>query len=254
MISDASDAPQRFGAEQSPLYEGLKWAMEVRKALDGGLGTTVRELRTLDTAIADLPLTGAPGDLARAAREELDAVADKLAGEDFITHGADLATALTGLEARVAETVRHMTQAQAQRLREADQDLNLIPEWSLFTVEEQSNALAELERLPVAASEDVAGLKKLIARQYDIETTVSALKTRIVADARARQLREREAAAASSGTASGGVLRNPPPRRTLTVPARIATVADLDALVRRLQAMRAELAFVEYDLVIGGED
>jgi hypothetical protein len=28
LLSDASDAPQRFGAEQSPLYDGLKWALE----------------------------------------------------------------------------------------------------------------------------------------------------------------------------------------------------------------------------------
>jgi hypothetical protein len=250
MMSDASDAPQRFGAEQSPFYDGLKWAIAARKALDQDLSATVRELRDLDAAISDLPLTGAPGELRSVAREELDAVAEKLAREDFIAHGADLATALTGLKARVAETVRALTQSQAQRLREAEQGIKLLPEWSTFTAEEQRNALAELERLPVAASEDVAGLKKLIARQYDIGQTVEAIKTRLVGDARARQLREREAEA-------GGVLREPPAtktRRSLTVPARIGTVEELDRLVRRLQAVRAELTFAEYDLVVGGED
>src|SRR6202042_865511 len=32
LLSDASDAPQRFGAEQSPLYDGLKWAIAAKTA------------------------------------------------------------------------------------------------------------------------------------------------------------------------------------------------------------------------------
>ena len=36
LLSDASDAPQRFGAEQSALYDGLKWAIAAKARLRPG--------------------------------------------------------------------------------------------------------------------------------------------------------------------------------------------------------------------------
>jgi hypothetical protein len=252
LIVDASDAPQRFGAEQSPLYEGLKWAIEARTALDQGLDPTVRELRSLDGAIKELPLTGAPGELRAAAADELNAVAEKLDDEEFIKHGVDLRTTLTGLQAEVAATVRLMAQAQAQRLQEAAQDIERLPEWSEFTAEEQSNALAKLGAFKVTATGDVAGLKMLIARQYDIETTVSDLKARLVADVRARQLREREEREKRERESGGGFAAPRSRYRSpLLVPARITTAAELDALIGRLQALRGDLDSTDFDIVIG---
>ena len=70
---------------------------------------------------------------------------------------------LTTLLARVGDAARSLAKAQAQRLRDAEQDLELLPEWSAFTAEEQSNALAELQPPAVTVTEDVTGLKKLIA-------------------------------------------------------------------------------------------
>ena len=246
MLSDASDAPQRFGAEQSPLYDGLKWAMAARTALDQGLGNTVRELRDLAGVVDELPTTGAPGELREAVREDLEAVANRLGQDDFVRHRADLGSMLTALSARVAETVRATAKGQEQRLRDAEQDLQLLPEWSAFTAEEQSNALAELPRLAITVDENLAGLKKLVARQYDIEQTIAHLKARIVQDARARAQREREAE-----TAGGFREATAKTRRPLAVPARIATAAELDALIRELQALRIDIAYTEFDIVIG---
>jgi hypothetical protein len=92
----------------------------------------------------------------------------------------------------------------------------------------------------------VAGLKKLIARQFDIDQTIADLKTRIVRDARARRQREHEAE-----TGGGFREQTEKTRRPLPVPARIATAAELDALIRRLQALRIDLAYTEFDIVIG---
>jgi hypothetical protein len=132
MMSDASDAPQRFGAENSPLYDGLKWAIAARTTLDQGLDGTVRQLRILAEAIRELPATGAPGELRTATDDDLKTVETRLGSDDFIKHGPDLSTALTGFQASVASTVRAMEQAQAQRLQEAGQDVARLPEWPLF--------------------------------------------------------------------------------------------------------------------------
>jgi hypothetical protein len=246
MLSDASDAPQRFGAEQSPLYDGLKWAIAAHTALDLGLGDIARDLRNLAGAIDDLPSTGVPGELRESVSEDLETVADRLRQDDFVRHKADLASGLTTLSAYVADAVRAMAKTQAQRLRDAERDLELLPEWSAFTAEEQSNVLAELQHPAIAVSEDVAGLKKLIARQYDIEQTITDLKARIVRDAHARRQRERE-------VETGSGFREPTAkvRRPLPLPARIATAAELDALIRRLQALRIDLPYTEFDIIIG---
>jgi hypothetical protein len=246
MLSDASDAPLRFGAEDSPLYVGLKWAMATRIALDQGFGDTIRDLRDLALAIDELPSTGIPGELRESVREDLETVADRLGQDDFVRHKADLASGLTTLSAHVADAVRAMARAQTQRLRDAEQDLELLPEWSAFTAEERGNALAELQRPALTVGEDVAGLKKLIAQQYDIDQTIADLKARIVRDAHARRLREREAE-------TGGGFREPTAkaRRPLSVPACIATVPELDALIRRLQALRIDLPYTEFDVIIG---
>ncbi len=115
-----------------------------------------------------------------------------------------------------------------------------------FTAEEQSNTLAELQRLAITVDEDVVGLKKLIARQYDVEQTIANLKARIVQDAHARAQREREAE-----TTGGFREATAKTRRRLPVPARIATPAELDALIRQLQALRIDIAYTEFDIVIG---
>jgi hypothetical protein len=245
LLSDASDAPQRFGAEHSTLYDGLKWAMAARLAFDQGLGETAGDLRTLAQAIDELPTTGAPGKLREVVRDDLVIVNDRLAQDDFFKHKADLSTELTALNSNVAYTVREMTKQQTQRLRNAEQELQLLPEWAVFTAEEQNTSLAELQQLAVTVDEDIVGLKKVIARQFDIESTIGELKTRIVQEARARRQRER-------GTGDGGGLRKPEARtrRTVSVPAQIATTAELDAVIHRLQALRVDLGFVEFDIEI----
>jgi hypothetical protein len=177
-------------------------------------------------------------------QENLDAVSDRLRQDDFFNHRADLNTKLTGLKARVTDTARAMAKTQAQRQRDAEQDLQILPEWSELTSEEQSNALAEIERLTLTALEDMAGLKKLIAGQFDIETTIGHLKARIVGQTRERRQRKFESAAA------GAREDHRKTRRELALPRRIATVAELDGAIRRLEEVRVELPFNEFDIVV----
>jgi hypothetical protein len=101
LLSDGSDAPQRLGAEESPLYDELKWGLAVKLAFDQGLGETVRELRELSRAICELPATGAPGELRGQVRDDLDAVSDCLTQDNFFSHKADLNTKLTELRVSV---------------------------------------------------------------------------------------------------------------------------------------------------------
>jgi hypothetical protein len=242
LLTDCSDAPQVFGAESSTLFDGLKWAQKVKLAFDQKLDRTVRRVRDLQRDLASLPKTGAPGELVKSVEDDLEALRDRLAQQSFFDHAADIATTCTSVENRVADTVRTMASAQASLINDAATDIARIPEWSEFTAEEQHKALAELQELSVKVSEDIVGLKALLASQYDISTTIQDLKRRIVEEGRERR-RPPE-------PKPGGMEENRP-RRALKVPARIVTTEELDQLIRRLQELRSEASYYEFDVEIG---
>ena len=83
LLTDASDAPQRLGSEESSLCDGLKWATEVDRALKNGLEQTVRELQQHRRDIEALPDTGVPGKLRQDLADELTQVGERLARNDF---------------------------------------------------------------------------------------------------------------------------------------------------------------------------
>ncbi|MGY8704587.1 BREX system P-loop protein BrxC [Bradyrhizobium sp. 18BD] len=246
LLSDASDAPQRFGAEQSPLYDALKWAIAAKLAFDHGIADTIKALRSLQRGVDGLPNTGAPKELREAAGEDLVAVADILAHDDFFKRKADLNTRRTTIEARVAEAVTAMHAAQAERLLAAESELALIPEWSEFTAEEQAGTLGKIQALSVEVMPDIAGVQKLVARQFDIEGTIAETKVKVVQEGKAR--RQQVLYPKTSSTPVQGVQEKR--KKTITIPARIGTPAELDALIRTLSDLRRELLDIDLDFVV----
>ncbi len=61
LFTDASEAPQRLGSEDSKLYTNLKWAAELKRALDQGLEQTLHELQQHRREVESLPDSGTPG-------------------------------------------------------------------------------------------------------------------------------------------------------------------------------------------------
>lgn len=241
--TDASDAPQRFGAEESPLYAGLKWAIEARNAFQQDFADTVRDLRSIRAAVAELPSSGVPGQLRDDVQEALERVDACLAEREFFKHRADLATRLTELQARIADAVRAMRDAQKGRLRQAEQEVRLLPEWHEFTAEEQSGLLDRLQAMEISAAEDLVGLKRLVARQFDIDVSISDVKNKIVSEGRER-LADR---LKQSGGLGGGAAKEV---KIFAVPKRIASHDQLDALITALQQLRAEIGYADFDVTL----
>lgn len=105
LFTDASDAPQRLGAETSAIYDNLKWALEVKLLLDNGLDATLRDLQAHRRDIEALPDTGVPGELRRELAEDLGTLSERLGKEDFYKHTADFNSQLTHLKGRVRDAV-----------------------------------------------------------------------------------------------------------------------------------------------------
>ena len=164
-------------------------------------------------------------------------MAQRLSQPTFYQHAADLNSLRTAIKARVRGAAVVMAQSQRQTLAEAAQDLQRLPEWGELTQEEQSQTLARLDDLAIETTPDLQGIKRLLNQEYVIQATAGELKRSIE-----RHGRERRVIIAEPGK---GV------KRTVTLPPRLTSVAQLEALLRSLEALRAQLdeaAVIEFTI------
>lgn len=234
LLTDASDASQRLGSEQSTLYDGLRWAFEADRALKNGLEQTVREIQAHRREIESLPDSGVPGKLRQNLAEELAEVARKLDRQDFHARVADLNTALSALKTRARDAALEMAEEQRRRLQEAQQDLQRSGGWSELRREEQSAVLGQVEQLALGAEANLQGLKTLLTHEYVIHSQLQDIRNRIekVASERAREKeRERKERARTQGIW----------HRKVAIPSRIRSMAALNTVLTSLESLRAEV-------------
>jgi len=252
LFTDASDAPQRLGAEDSAIYDNLKWALEVKRSLDNGLDSTVRELQSHRQDIETLPDTGVPGELRNQLNEDLSTLTDRLKKEDFYKHTADFSSLLTHIKGRVREAVISLSDQQKQRLKEGAEELQRISEWTELTQEERGSTLSQLDALEISATEDLAGLRKLLARDYDISSTIDNLRRSIQRQGQERLRLRIEEDRAEKGKTGPAKLE-----QAISVPTRMRSAADLDALILKLNEIKSQLALydeIEVSFLFDGEE
>lgn len=235
LYTDASDATQRLGAETSTLHDNLKWAQQLNRAFDNGLDATLRELQAHRRDIESLPDTGVPGELRRELREDLVTLAEWVGEQDFYRHAPDFNVMLTHWKGRVRDAVVRMSARQKGRLQEGVEDLQRMPEWEELTQEERGNAVNRLDALAIIVGEDLNGLKRLLAQDYDINSTVEDLKRSIQRQSQERALKELDE---QGKTAESVALKL---KRSIAIPGRMTSAADLDRLIQQLNEIRAQL-------------
>ncbi len=248
LFTDASDAPQRLGAEQSAVYENLRWALEIKRVFDNGVDHTLSDLQTHRRDIDGLPDTGAPGDLRKELRDDLDILGERLKLEDFYRHAADFNSLLTHIKARVRDSAKSVSDQQGQRIRDGVEDLQRLPQWIELSQEERSNAIARLEGLAIEVECDIAGIRKLLARDYDIGSTLEDQKRSIITLVAARrnpELKEEQLQGVSFSRK----------RQSLRLPTKLTTALALDTVIGRLESFRPALEAGDTDLVldVGGD-
>lgn len=252
LFTDASDAPQRLGAETSALFDNLKWALEVKRALDNGLDGTLRELQSHRQDIEALPDTGVPGELRNELSEDLSALTERLKTEDFFKHSADFSSLLTHVKSRVREAVVSLSDQQKQRIKEGAEELQRVPEWGELTQEERGSTIGQLDGLELTATHDLAGLRKLLARDYDISSTIDELRRSIQRQGQERIRQRIEDERAETGKKGPAKFE-----QSVSVPTKMTTAADLDALILKLNEIKAQLALydeIEVSFSFGSEE
>ena len=214
-----------------------------------GLDATLRDLQAHRRDIEALPDTGVPGDLRRELTEDLGTLAERLNKEDFFKHIADFNSQLTHLKGRVRDAVITLSEQQKLRLTVGVEDLQRIPEWDELTQEERGNAVNRLDGLALAATQDLVGLKKLLARDYDINSTLEDLKRSIQRQGQERLRQRIEEERVKSGDKGPAKLT-----KSISVPVKMTSAADIDALIQQLHEIKTQLglyAEIEISLVLG---
>ena len=253
VLTDGSDAPQRFGKEESRLYDSLVWAGEVKNALEQGLESTLRELKTLWEAVESLPNTGIPGSLKAEMADPLVQLKARLIPMDAHRSAADFNSRLTELRGRIRQAAESMLAEQQQRLQQVEQELKRVSEWPELSVPEQQELLARLERLVLEVAPDLVGLKALVNRDYELQGEVTALKSEIERVGRKRQqerIKEEQDKLAKVSEGKRVITRR------IQAKAQINSLQDLDAMIQQLQKLRGELEYAHaFELVVElGED
>ena len=237
LLTDASDAPQRLGSPESSLFQSLKWAIEVERALRNGLEPTIRDLQEHLKGIEALPNTGVPGALLQDVSEDIVRVKEGLAQTNFHESAADLSSALTAIRTRTRTAAIELATEQREALKRAGEELHQLPQWEELTQEEQSDILGQVEGIAVEADEDLAGIAKLLRDSFVIRSRIDRIREGILRTAEERRLsrieEEREKARRDGKTRL---------ERTIRVPSAITSESDLDELIDSLRQLREELS------------
>jgi hypothetical protein len=120
---------------------------------------------------------------------------------------------------------------QKSRLEHAAYELQHVPGWDELTPEEHGNAVASLDGLLIEVTQDLTGLKKLLARDYDIGSTIDQLEANIQAKGEERR-RQRQVE---------GVVEKAKLVRSVDVPVKVTAVDGLDSLIGQLTDVRSQV-------------
>jgi hypothetical protein len=171
-------------------------------------------------------------------------LAQRLRQENFFEHAADLNSQLTAIEAKIRDATVQMESAQSDRIKTAQQSLQYLPGWRELTQEEQQNILGGLEGLSIRTTHNLAGLKQLLNQNYVLQSQVSDLSAKITQLAQQRQTERLNEQKAGKQKLI----------RTLSVPALVKNVAQLDKLIHQLQSLKTEALYSDIELTIQLEE
>lgn len=177
---DASDATNRLGGEECPLFDDLYWAREVKKAFDNGIGLIVKQAIKLLDEIPKLPDTGVPGTLISETQGLRDGLNDDLQRNDFYNYMPQMQNSITEIEACVSVAASEFIKQQTDDLTARISRLLSLPEWNQLGTEDKNRLGSELDELKVEAKLDLDGLRQLINNDYDLNNQLRRFESEII--------------------------------------------------------------------------
>jgi hypothetical protein len=236
LANDASDAPQRLGAEESQVFKSLQWAGSVQSAFKQGLDKTLKELKGLVTTIDILPKSGIPGELKEMVREDVSSFLEQTKKVDFYKHNADFNSTLTSLKASISQSVENLLLSQEKSIEKLQEDITALQGWSELTIEEKGFESQRLEDLVVNADTDIAGLNKLLAQEFNIQQRFLSVKESVKA-----KVQEKRVQRVSEEKAKNKKEGNAKIERRIVIPKFVTQKNELEQLIQTLTQLKGDL-------------
>jgi hypothetical protein len=176
---DASEAPGMIGAEECELIENLKWARDVRKALEQKLGETAQAARKLLNDIPNLPTIGAAEVLQRESETLRAELAGCLEREDFHALGADIRNRVQGLNTLVKAAAENLSEEFRRAIEQEKEAIRSTVLWQSLPVEARAGFSAELDRISVVPANDLDGMRVLANQKLGADGTLNAIRQQV---------------------------------------------------------------------------
>ena len=176
---DASDAANRLGGEQCPLADDLRWAREVTKAFQNGIGAVIRRANDLIREIPLLPKAGPFAEVITETETDRQQLVDYIQRPEFHRHKADMQDRVTSIEGIIALKAATVLQEQTAYLDAEKAKILNSPEWGELGQDDRVRLAGELDALRVEATQDLAGLKQLITNRYALDAELQRIRQEI---------------------------------------------------------------------------
>jgi len=176
---DASDAANRLGGEECPLYDDLIWVRDLKKAFDEGISAVAKEARELLNEIPQLPQAGIPGDLITEATEPRDHLIDLLSRENFFKHVPDIQNQIHIIQMKIKDKANALMEEQNKSLQAEKARIQGSASWQQLGAEDQARLATELEKLLICKADDLASFKKLINDKYTLDMALQRIEREI---------------------------------------------------------------------------
>ena len=228
LMGDGAEAIPLFGAESSEIFDDLQWARRVATCLDQGAEDDLRRVAKLSEKISQLQSQKLMPELVEAWQDGSADLRLHIRNGSFVDHIQDIRQQLENLEGQVAEQCREHSESAIQRVR--GQVEALLQSTSFLSLDESAREAFtdEAARLVPRIEPTVEGILASQSGQIQALSELDALRRRV----------EQAATPAPAPTPDP----EPAPGGTQAdLPNSLATPADLDALIQRLEALRADL-------------
>ena len=220
---DGSSAPQQLGLVECPLIDDLNWAQAVRDALKAGLKNILQSLNILGQGVENLPNSGIPGNVKTQSEEVLQEIESLKGSEEFYKQSSRFKELHDQLEKLGSQGTSDLMADHVKIKKDALDSLQKSSTWRNLDDDTREQINKDFENISVEVDADLAGLKKLVDHEYDMNT-------------RLRQIKDQaESISKEKVKAKEGSIHPMP------VPRRFDTEDQVDELIKRLQGMKDKL-------------
>jgi len=249
---DASDAAARLGSEDCALFDDLKWARELDKALKGHLPDAVRRANRYILALPRLPAVGPLADLQHDCKDDLAWLTECFASDEFFTQAPDIQTRVTRVEGSIAIAAAALATEYDADLQAEKRRLEQTPYWPSLGGDDQERFAAQLDALQIQAAPTLDGIRSCLDARYPLQQRTAQLAQeigRIMGEQAQPVTGDDPPVTAASGydedqVDAGEALI----LADFQFPAQLESLAQLERLIERLTALKAR--FTSYSKII----